>query len=103
MADTLSLDSVPPGAVLAAPVIDARGNVLVPEGRALTPEWIQRLKGRGVKKVTVHPGVASPSVSAFVQAAQTDRMARVDALFARHAQDPLMQALAAAAKQVLAE
>ena len=103
MPDTLHLDSVPPGAILAAAVLDARGNVLVPEGRALTPEWIQRLKGRGITKVTIQPGAASPEAASAATAVQTDRMVRFDAMFARHAQDPLMQALAAAAKQVLSE
>ena len=102
MADTFPLESVPPGAVLAVPVTDARGNVLVPAGRALTPEWIQRLKGRGVLQVTVLPA-AAPAAGSSVQGVQSDRMARLDALFAPHAQDPLMQALAAAAKQVLSE
>ena len=103
MAETLPLDSVKPGSILAAPVTDVRGNVLVPEGRALTVEWIQRLKGRGVRQVSVQPASDAPEAEAASHAAQSDRVAKFDAMFSRHAQDPLMQALAVAAHQVLSE
>ena len=94
-----------PGAVLAAPVTDARGNVLVGEGRVLTEEWLARLRTRGVLRLSVESQAAqaTPETEASGVPEQDPRLERLDAMFARHAGDELMTALAAAARQVLSE
>ncbi len=94
-----------PGSVLAAPVTDARGNVLVGEGRVLTMEWLARLKTRGVQRLSVESQSAAPAPEAGAASApaQDPRLGRLDAMFAKHAGDELMTALAAAARQVLSD
>ena len=101
----LSIDAVVPGSVLAAAATDARGNVLVGEGRVLTEEWLQRLKARGVSRLSVTPpfGEAGGTPAAVEAPADRLRLERFDGMFARAPQEPLMQALSAAARQVLTE
>jgi hypothetical protein len=103
--ETLPIDAVKPGAVLAVPVTDARGNVLVGEGRVLTEEWLARLRIRGVLRLSVESQAAqgAPEAGAAGAPVQDPRLERLDAMFARHAGDELMIALAAAARQVLSE
>ena len=101
----LPLDQVNPGAVLAADVKDARGNMLVGSGRVLTEEWLKRLQGRGVTHVRVlGAAAASPQAGGTSrEAAGSLALQRLEAMFAKAPQEPLMQALAAAARQVLSE
>lgn len=47
------IDALEPGVVLAAPVYDDAGRLLIPEGRPLTERQIQRLSGWGVHEVDV--------------------------------------------------
>ena len=103
--ETLPIDAVQPGAVLAVAVTDARGGVLVGEGKVLTEEWIQRLKARGVTRVSIQPKVAAtatPGAAGGGKAAK--KLARLEAMFAKtDPADEVMQALAAAARDLLAE
>ncbi|GEM_PF-1603070 len=48
-----SVDALEPGIVLAAPVHDDHGRLLIPEGRPLTARQIQRLSGWGIHEVDV--------------------------------------------------
>ena len=101
------MDKVSPGSVLAADVKDARGNMLVGEGRVLTEEWIKRLQGRGITQVQVRKasGPASPAAegAAVPGAGNARLLQRLEAMFVKAPQEPLMQALAAAARTVLSE
>lgn len=103
--ETLPIDAVKPGAVLAVPVTDARGNVLVGEGRVLTEEWLARLRTRGVLRLGVESQAAQavPETGAPDVSAQDPRLGRLDAMFAKHAGDALMTDLASAVRQVLSE
>ncbi|GEM_PF-5917133 len=103
-AELLPLDKVSPGAVLAADVKDAKGNMLVGEGRILTEEWIKRLQGRSITHVKVRAVGDSSSVAPSVAPAGNDRrLKRLEAMFSKVAAEPLMQALAASARQILEE
>ena len=50
----LALDTLTAGAILARPVTDARGAVLLPDGATLTESNLSSLARRGVTHVTVH-------------------------------------------------
>lgn len=51
--ETVSIESVVPGTVLAAPVVDDGGRVLVPAGTALTEASLNSLKRREIETLTV--------------------------------------------------
>ncbi len=105
MDSPVPIDKVPPGSILDAAVLDARGNVLVGEGRVLTEEWLKRLQGRGITHVRIRAAgsAASPGGGQAPEAGIDKRLQRLDAMFAKAPQEPLMLALAAAARQVLSE
>ena len=91
--ETLPIDAVKPGAVLAASVTDARGQVLVGEGKVLTEEWLQRLKGRGVQRLSVQSVSEGAPAAASQAPASGERLERCERMFARAPQDDLMQVL----------
>lgn len=55
----VSIENVKPGAVLARPIEDSMGRVLINAGEALTPQLIGVLKKRGFVEVDVHSTGAS--------------------------------------------
>ena len=50
---SIPVDALEPGTVLAAPVHDADGRLLIPEGRPLTERQIGRLSAWGIETVEV--------------------------------------------------
>lgn len=124
----LPIDQAQPGMVLAAPVQDAKGNVLVGAGTALTAMHLQRLKERGFKTVKIQAGkaAAEPTAPATRNAAPPGAAARLgnapaaapaptaaaaaavplidrfEDMFARGTRDELMDALRDAARPVVA-
>ena len=96
-----ALGEVQDGAVLGADVLDARGNVLLARGTALTRGHVQLLERRGIEAVTValpgetavlgRRGPADPAVVA-------ECLARQEQVFAKVRQDPRMEAVYQAAR-----
>lgn len=101
--ETLAIDAVKPGAVLAVAITDARGNVLVGEGRVLTEEWISRLKARNITRVTVQDQAGPSAAGASPGAVSAVRLERFERMFSKSPKDDLMNALEAAARQILEE
>lgn len=86
---TLSLDEVIPGTVLAAPVLDPSGAVLLPAGLSLTEAQLDGLRRRGIAAVVV-----APPEDAEALARRRERIrARVMYLFRHTADEPGSQAL----------
>jgi endo-alpha-1,4-polygalactosaminidase (GH114 family) len=52
----LSTDLLQPGMILAKPVIDDRGNVLLRQGVCLTEEYVAKLRRRGFSGVYIDDG-----------------------------------------------
>lgn len=98
------LADVPPGAVLEADVLDARGNTLMRAGQRLELRLVEALRKRGVKSVRLRSAaVAAPAAAGGGNNEKVktgtrvptvaDDTVRVAALFAPHAGDPLMDEL----------
>lgn len=84
----LLLGEVPPGSIVARPVVAGNGVVLVQPGTALTAEVLARLDGLHVEAVWL--------VGASPDARPLDEMlAELDARFAGHERNDLMQQLKA--------
>lgn len=100
----LKIEDVTPGMKLARSVFDGAGNLLLPEGMALTGEALERLRARKVTSLTVEgegpssAGVASPEDR---NKAQEKIEAELAALFAGLPPHPVMDAVRAAALNVL--
>ena len=85
----LPLSEVIPGTVLAAPVIDPSGAVLLPAGLSLTAAHLDSLQRRGIASVVVVPA-EDPEALAI----RRERIrARVMYLFRHTAHEPGSQAL----------
>lgn len=56
----VTADSARPGMVLAAPVLDRRGRLLIPEGCELTERHVQALKTWGVTSLQVEGDELEP-------------------------------------------
>jgi hypothetical protein len=87
----IKLDEIAPGMVLAQPVLDARGNLIVPADTPLTAELADRLRARNIDSVTVKTegqssGGGNPE----------EVKARLDRVFSDVAGNELMDALRAA-------
>lgn len=76
-----SIDDLPEGGVLADPVHDAQGHVLLAAGTVLTAAAIASLRRREVQSVTLVGAPACPAPDAAALREQTRR--RVEVLF-RH-------------------
>jgi len=112
------LSEVKPGSLLAADVVDGRGGTLMRAGQSVEPRHVEALRRRGVKTVMLRPTavekdkLAAASVSGAVaaggsltggnpagreSAAASQRLqgdvARLEAMFAPYAGDPLMEEL----------
>jgi hypothetical protein len=91
------------GAVLAADVLDARGNVLLANGTQLTRAHLSLMERRGIKAVTVRtPEDAAPGSD---QPSPEERAARVrellaaqERVFSKIGEDPLLGAVYRAAR-----
>ena len=84
----VSLDQAEEGQVLAAPVRNAAGAVLVPSGATLTADLLARLRAIGATRVVVGPTDLEPSPEL--------ELAQLGKCFAGHDADKLMMSLKAA-------
>ena len=82
----ISLNETRPGNRVMHPVVNGNGLVLVPAGTLLTETLIGRLAGLGVGFVVIEGPAEAPR-------SYDERVAELDARFARHADAPLMQEL----------
>lgn len=96
----LSTSKVQPGMTLAEPITDAGGRVIVAAGVKLSAVVISRLEKWDVASVAVETGEESaPAAEAAPEepGERTDeidaRLARLDAVFSRVRDDPIMAAL----------
>ena len=87
----IKLDEIAPGMVLAQPVLDARGSLIVPADTPLTAELAERLRSRNIESVTVKTEDASSGGGD-----PEEVKARLDRAFADVAGNELMDALRAA-------
>ncbi|HSV53643.1 MAG TPA: hypothetical protein VLJ57_16120 [Burkholderiaceae bacterium] len=82
---TFALDDLPAaGGVLAEPVRDANGQLLVPAGTALNPDLVAALRRRGIAAVVVFPPSTAANeegAKAQAQASNAQAEARVQRLF----------------------
>lgn len=85
----LPLDEIQPGAILAEPVADARGTVLLPAGLTLTEAHLNSLRRRDIAALNV----AMPPDPADLARQREQIRERVMYLFRHSADDPAAQAL----------
>jgi len=83
---SVPLDELRPEDVLAEPVTDAHGGVLVAAGASISAAMAERLADRGITQVVIAKPVVQPSLSAAEReaalAAERQRVkARIDYLF----------------------
>lgn len=83
------LDATQPGCVLAAPVVDGNGSVLLPAGLALTEAHLESLRRRGIEHLTV---VLAVDPAELARRREKARL-RIMHLFRHTAEDPGSQAL----------
>ena len=79
-----TVQSVAPGFVLAQPVLDAQGQLLVPAGAPVTSGMLHNLQQRGIQTVSVaqtDPSGASASVPGGRQGSVEEAQARLHHLF----------------------
>ena len=60
---TVSVDQVKPGMILAKPIIDDKNRVIVTEGAALTAMHVKRLERWGIKQVFVQDPPPPPAAA----------------------------------------
>jgi hypothetical protein len=83
----LDLEQALPGMVLAAPLLDAHGGMLLPSGSALTSATLSALRRRGVERCVVQ--VAADAVDPAVRAREREQqLARLGQLFRHQAGHP---------------
>jgi hypothetical protein len=81
----LDLDQAQPGMVLAAPLLDAHGGMLLPHGSALTTATLAALRRRGVERCVVQ--VEAEAVDPAELARERElRVARLTRLFRHQAE-----------------
>jgi hypothetical protein len=86
----IDLDDAQTGMVLAEPVVDRQGGVLLPQQTELTPDLLKSLRRRGIPEIVV----VDDSMSAEELAAQRARaVARLESLFRAVQGEPGAQAL----------
>ena len=97
------LADVAEGAVLAADVLDAHGDVLLASGTGLTSSHLQLLRRRGVASVSVYSEDELPPRPGQLAAAQLAAcLERQEQVFSKVRGNPRMEALYQAARAHLA-
>ena len=81
---TTTLDAVTQAAVLAEPVCDDSGQLLLPAGTTLTDSMVASLRKRGVETVVIAGAEAQPEPAMDLQARHARVDGRMKCLF-RHA------------------
>lgn len=85
----VSIDDVAEGAELAADLQDAKGRILIKQGTALSAESISALRRRNIDAVEVFADQALDAEE--IAARRAEIAARVEARFAAHGDNALMQ------------
>jgi hypothetical protein len=101
---TIKIEEALPGMKIAKGVTDNVGTLLLPEGIVLTPELLDRLRGRKVMFLCVEgegPGSAGTLSGDELADALAKIDAEMDALFGDTKQHAVMAAICDAAKRVL--
>ena len=76
--ELVNIDQVKPGEIVAAPVKNASGAILCPEGYILTQQAIERMKNAGVEAVLVEMSLDNgPEIDARLEALEA-RFAHTD-------------------------
>lgn len=86
------MDQIQPGMQLAEAIRDRLGNIMLPEGLALTEQHLESLKQRGVASAMIHIDslpMSAEEREAHIKAIET----RLDTLFRRSLDDPLNRQL----------
>lgn len=101
---TVSIEDAKPGMIVDDEILDGRGNVLVRQGVALNDAWIKGLKTRGIRNVVIRDQEATKAADEPIAGSQVDRVVverqrRIDTMFAGMTENPVMAALAEAAKK----
>ena len=86
---TLPLDEALPGMLLAAPALDAGGNVLLPAALAITESHLESLRRRGIATLTI----SAPAEPVDIARKREELRARVMHIFRHTVDDPGSQAL----------
>ena len=89
---TLPVAETLPGMLLAAPVLDAGGNVLLPAALALTESHLESLRRRGIATLTIS-APAEPVEPVDIARKREEVRARVMHIFRHTVDDPGSQAL----------
>ena len=92
----VQLEDAQPGSTLAADVVDSRGGTLMRAEQILEPRHIEVLRRRGVKTVLLRPSPADAAPAAASEPSSpspSENLARLERMFAPHADNPLMAEL----------
>ena len=103
MVKKIDTRSLVPGDVIANPVTDRKGNILVNAGAQVTPALVRVLEKRGVADVSVHEDameakhetakISSAAANPVVQARLAEMRERLNIGFQHHVGDPVMAVL----------
>jgi hypothetical protein len=96
----LPIDDLKPGMVLATPVRNHQGQLLLDAGRKVMAKHVHIFKAWGIRRVDVKPAPGGDAPGATPESAPLDESLR--RRFARVADDPLMAAIMLAAGRQLA-
>jgi hypothetical protein len=86
----IEIDSATEGMVLAKPLLDAGGSVLLPQGSTLTSSSLASLRRRGIDQLQVlmpEPEVDNEAAAAALRAQREQQCRRLDRLFRASADD----------------
>lgn len=86
MNDTKPIDEVADGDCLAAPVLDANGNVLLPEGKVLNAALIDKLKSLSITELAI----VTPHDEEDLDRLRDEITASVEEIFSKTELDALM-------------
>lgn len=102
-AKLVKIEDVSPGAKIAKDVTDSRGSLLFKAGVEVNASLLERLRARNISHVWVEEAAGGGLTEQDIEAKKSQIGAELDAIFAEHADKPLMMGLRDAAKRYLQE
>ena len=102
-AKLVKIEEVTPGQKIAKDVNDNRGSLLFKAGVEVNGSLLERLRARNISHVWVEETASAGLTEQDIEAKKTQIGTELDALFAEHADKPLMMGLCDAAKRFLQE
>ena len=103
MPSEVDLDNIQDGAILAADVLDGRGNVLLAAGTRMTGAHVSLIRRRGVEKVEIRNEEKGGTEADTGSAQEGNRIAELlkqqEQVFSRVKDQPRMAAILAAARE----